>query len=96
MRSSRSKIELRNNLFSVIFGHESQDDFAHASAINRQPVTLIFSSKRYMKLLNRYGLEPEYITPYSPEQNGTIERFMRTLKEECIWLNNFIKFRDAK
>ena len=57
---------------------------------------LIFSSRRYMKLVNRYGLEPEYITPYSPEQNGAIERFMRTLKEECIWLNNFIMLRDAK
>ena len=49
-----------------------------------------------MKLVNRYGLEPEYITPYSPEQNGAIERFMRTLKEECIWLNSHIRFRDAK
>jgi putative transposase len=57
---------------------------------------LIFSSKRYMKLVKRYGLEPEYITPYSPEQNGAIERFMRTLKEECIWLNSFTSFREAK
>ncbi len=57
---------------------------------------LIFTSKRYMKLVNRYGLKPEYITPYSPEQNGTIERFMRTLKEECIWLNSFTSLREAK
>jgi putative transposase len=57
---------------------------------------LIFSSKRYMKLVNRYGLEPEYITPYSPEQNGAIERFMRILKEGCIWLSSFTTLRDAK
>jgi putative transposase len=56
---------------------------------------LIFTSKRYMKLVNRFGLEPEYITPYSPEQNGAIERFMRTLKEECICLNTFVSFGEA-
>ena len=57
---------------------------------------LIFTSKRYMKLVTRFGLQPEYITPYSPEQNGANERFMRTLKEECIWLNSFASFREAK
>jgi len=57
---------------------------------------LIFSSKRYMKFVNRVGLEPEYITPYSPEQDRAIERFMRTLKEECISLNNFIMFRGTQ
>ncbi|WP_435051101.1 integrase core domain-containing protein [Desulfacinum infernum] len=41
-------------------------------------------------------MHPEYITPYSPEQNGVIERFMRTLKEECIWLNLFSSFAEAK
>lgn len=57
---------------------------------------LIFTSKRYMKLVGKYGLEPEYITPYSPEQNGVIERFMRTLKEECIWLHRFSSFSQAR
>jgi len=57
---------------------------------------LIFSSKRYMKLVSRYGLVPEYITPYTPEQNGMVERFMRTLKEECIWLHSFETFTRAK
>jgi putative transposase len=57
---------------------------------------LIFSSKRYMKLVSLYGLVPEYITPYTPEQNGMIERFMRTLKEECIWLHSFETFTKAK
>lgn len=57
---------------------------------------LIFSSKRYMKLMGKYGLKPEYIAPYTPEQNGVIERFMRTLKEECIWLHRFTSFAKAK
>ena len=57
---------------------------------------LIFSSKRYMKLMGKYGLKPEYIAPYTPEQNGVIERFMRTLKEECIWLHRLTSFAKAK
>ncbi|MBP6263358.1 MAG: DDE-type integrase/transposase/recombinase [Nitrospira sp.] len=31
-----------------------------------------------------YRLQQEFITPYTPEQNGMIERFFRSLKEECV------------
>jgi putative transposase len=41
-------------------------------------------------------LAQEYITPYTPEQNGIIERFFRSLKEECVWQHNFISFSDAR
>ena len=37
----------------------------------------------------RYGITKEYITPYTPEQNGMIERFFLTLKQECVWLQRF-------
>ncbi len=57
---------------------------------------MVFSSKEFMKLVAAYGLETEYITPYNPEQNGVVERFMRTLKEECIWLQGFDSFSEAK
>ncbi|MGQ9796173.1 integrase core domain-containing protein [Desulfosoma sp.] len=39
---------------------------------------------------------PESLSPYSPEQNGGIERFMRTLKEECLWLPLFSSFAEAQ
>ena len=32
---------------------------------------------------------PQYITPYTPEQNGMIERFFGTLKTECVWQHRF-------
>lgn len=54
---------------------------------------LIFGSKPFVKVAKEYGVDQEYITPYTPEQNGMIERFFRTLKEECIWQNTF-KSRD--
>ena len=50
---------------------------------------LVFGSKAFVDVAKKYRLHQEYITPYTPEQNGMIERFFRTLKEECIWLNNF-------
>lgn len=27
----------------------------------------------------------KFITPHSPEQNGIIKLFLRSLKEECVW-----------
>ena len=50
---------------------------------------LVFGSKHFVKVANRYGVGQEYITPYTPEQNGMIERWFRSLKEECVWLNRF-------
>ena len=40
--------------------------------------------KSVTALVKSYGLQQEFITPYTPEQNGMIERFFRTLKEECV------------
>jgi len=31
-----------------------------------------------------------------PRCNGVIERFMRTLKEQCLWLHRFTKFVHAE
>ena len=33
---------------------------------------LIFSSKAFLQLVNAHGLKAEYITPYTPEQNGLL------------------------
>lgn len=50
---------------------------------------LVFGSKAFTQVANQYGVRQEYITPYTPEQNGMIERFFRTLKEECVWRHRF-------
>lgn len=42
---------------------------------------LIFTSRSYTKLVRSYGPRQEFITPHSPEQNGMVERLIRTLKE---------------
>jgi len=45
---------------------------------------LIFQSRRFRQACRDYRLQQEFITPYTPEQNGIIERFFRSLKEECV------------
>ncbi|MEM7173632.1 MAG: IS3 family transposase [Pseudomonadota bacterium] len=57
---------------------------------------LVFSSKRFTETVKAYGLTQEFITPYTPEQNGLIERFIRTIKEECIWQHHFENLAHAR
>ena len=57
---------------------------------------LILQSRRFRAACRSYGLGQEFITPYTPEQNGLIERFFRTLKEECTWQANFGTFSEAR
>ncbi len=57
---------------------------------------LIFQSRRFRAACKDYRLRQEFITPYTPEQNGIIERFFRTLKEECVWLHTFTSYTHAR
>ena len=50
---------------------------------------LVFGSKAFTKVVRRYGLQQVFITPYTPQQNGMIERFFRSFKEELVWLQTF-------
>lgn len=45
---------------------------------------LVFTSRSYTALVKSYGLQQEFITPYTPQQNGLVERLIRTLKEQCV------------
>ncbi len=57
---------------------------------------LIFQSRRFREACRFYRLPQECITPYTPEQNGMIERWFRSLKEACVWQQMFRSFADAK
>ena len=56
---------------------------------------LVFGSKLFCNTANRYRIDQEYITPYTPEQNGMIERFFRSIKVECIWQQTYGNFDEA-
>jgi putative transposase len=57
---------------------------------------LVFLSRRFREACTFYRLSQEYITPYTPEQNGLIERFFRSFKEECVWQHSFTSFAEAR
>ena len=57
---------------------------------------LVFGSRNYRALVADYGLTQEYIAPYTPEQNGLCERFIRTFKEECCWVQRFANLAEAR
>ena len=49
----------------------------------------------YTALVKSYGLQQEFITPYSPEQNGMVERVIRTLKDQCVHRHRFETLQHA-
>ena len=73
-----------------------QIDAAPPELVLRRDNGLVFGAKAFVAVARRYGVSQEYITPYTPEQNGLIERFFRTLKDECVWLHNFTDFTHAR
>lgn len=57
---------------------------------------LVFGSRQYRAVVSDYGLNQEYITPYTPQQNGLCERFIKTFKEEFCWCNRFHSIEHAR
>ena len=41
-------------------------------------------------------LPQQFITPYTPEQHGLIERCFRPLNEECVWQHRSPTFEAAR
>ena len=56
---------------------------------------LVFTSRSYTALVKSYGLQQEFITPHTPEQNGMVERVIRTLKEQCAHRHRFETLQHA-
>jgi putative transposase len=57
---------------------------------------LVFGSRQYRAVVRDYGLKQEYITPYTPQQNGLCERFIKTFKEEFCWCSRFASIEHAR
>lgn len=56
---------------------------------------LVFTSRRYTALVRSYGLQQEFITPHCPQQNGMVERVIRSLKEQCVHRHRFETLQHA-
>ena len=55
----------------------------------------VITSEHYTTLVRSYGLKQVPITPHTPQQNGTVERLIRTLKEQCAQRHRFETHRHA-
>lgn len=64
--------------------------------VRRSDNGLIFQSHRFRQACRDYRLQQEFITLYTPEQNGIVERFFRSFKEECVWQHTFQTFEEAR
>lgn len=56
---------------------------------------LVFTSRSYTTLVRSYGLCQEFITQHCPQQNGMVERVIRTLKEQCAHRHRFESIQHA-
>ena len=57
---------------------------------------LVFTSGRYTRTVYGYGIKQEFIRPHTPQQNGMVERMIRSVKEQCLWLHNFASLDEAR
>ncbi len=57
---------------------------------------LVFTSRRFTRTVYRYGIKQEFIRPHTPQQNGMVERLIRSVKEQCLWLHNFASLEDTR
>jgi putative transposase len=58
-------------------------------------LALVMISRDYTRLVRGYGLRREFITPHCPQQNGMVERLIRTLKEQFAHMHRFETLQHA-
>jgi transposase InsO family protein len=55
-----------------------------------------YRSNAFRESTQIMGIRTEFIFRNTPEQNGHIESFHKTLKKEYIWVNDFQNYQDAE
>lgn len=83
-------------LESALIGRFGWTRGATDDLVLRHDNGLIFGSRHYRTTVLDYGLTQEFITPYTPEDNGLCERFIRSFKEECVWQHVFESIDEAR
>ncbi|MEC9398224.1 MAG: integrase core domain-containing protein [Myxococcota bacterium] len=66
------------------------------SEIQHWQETFLAAGENGLKSRPKEELERKDAEIQKLKQNGMIERFFRSLEEECVWLYNFKSFKEAK
>ena len=54
-----------------------------------------YGSNTFKKSIRILGIKQEFIAVNTPEQNGHVESFHKTLKREYVWTRDFQTFQEA-
>lgn len=55
-----------------------------------------YGAKVFKEEIKRLGIHQTRTMVNTPKGNAIIERFFRSLKEECVWQHSFKNFEEAK
>ncbi len=55
-----------------------------------------YRSREFVESMKALGIKLEFIFVNTPEQNGHIESFQKTLKREYIWIRDFKDYQEAE
>ena len=67
----------------------------HASFLLRSDNGLVFTRRSHTGLVRGYSLYQKFVTVHSLEQNGTMERVIRTLMKQCVHRHRFATLEHA-
>ena len=62
----------------------------------RSDLGSVYTSSFFTKRVKALGLDQSYAFVREPECNGVSERFIRLIKEQCLWVEEFTDIEDAR
>jgi transposase InsO family protein len=62
----------------------------------RSDLGSVYTSSFFTKRVKALGLDQSYAFVREPECNGVSERFIRLIKEQCLWVEEFTDLEDAR
>lgn len=62
----------------------------------RSDLGSVYTSSFFTKRVKALGLQQSYAFVREPECNGVAERFIRLIKEQCLWVEEFTDLEDAR
>ena len=79
--------------------HERFDQIAPGVArgvVLRSDLGSVYTSSFFTRRVKALGLQQSYAYVREPECNGVAERFIRVIKEQCLWVEEFQDVEDAR